>query len=70
MIHNSEIHKRLHEMSEDELLALDPLCVALAEVETGLPLHCVPNRIIALAVRDLFMQWQHEELNKHCWYSA
>ena len=62
MIENKELYQRLEAMTEQERIEiLDPICNAVkgkVEVEEGTEV--IANRIFALAVLDLYKEWQQE----------
>jgi len=63
-INESKLYERLSDMTEDEReKVLDPICAAVdGKVKFGDHDGCwvSPNRIFALAVLDLYREWQEE----------
>ena len=66
MIETPERYSRLSGMtSEDRQNVLDPIChsvVGKVQIHGGI--ECLANRIFALAVLDLYEEWQHEIYNR------
>jgi hypothetical protein len=66
MIDKEEYYRTLAEMTEEERIhLLDPICQAVkgkAEFSDGMEV--VANRIFALAVLDLYKEWQTEISNR------
>lgn len=62
MIESKELYDRVKEMSEQERIdILDPICNAVkGKVEVYEGVEVVANRIFALAVLDLYKEWQTE----------
>jgi DNA replication initiation complex subunit (GINS family) len=63
MIETKELYERLEAMTEQERVEiLDPICDAVkgkAKVH-GMGVEVIANRIFALAVLDLYKEWQQE----------
>ena len=66
MIENNDLYNRLEEMSEEYMVNnLDPICYALrGKVKLDDGIEVLSNRILALAVMDLYKQWQEEQYNR------
>jgi len=68
MIESEELHTRLDDMTEQERIdILDPICLTVqgkikAFGEDGPEV--IANRILALAVLDLYQEWQIEIYNR------
>ena len=62
MIENKELYQRLDAMTEQERIEiLDPICNAVkGKVEIQEGMEVIANRIFALAVLDLYKEWQQE----------
>ena len=62
MIENKELYNRLEKMTEQERVdILDPICNAVkGKVEVQEGMEVIANRIFALAVLDLYKEWQQE----------
>jgi len=66
MIENKELYNRLEKMTEQERIdILDPICNAVrGRVEIDQGMEVIANRIFALAVLDLYKEWQTEIYNR------
>ena len=66
MIENDDLYNRLEEMSEEDMVNnLDPICYALrGKVKLDSGIEVLSNRILSLAVLDLYKQWQEEQYNR------
>ena len=62
VIENKELYDRLEKMTEQERIdILDAICDAVkGKVEVQKGVEVIANRIFALAVLDLYKEWQTE----------
>ena len=62
MIENKELYQHLEAMTEQERIEiLDPICNAVkGKVKVQEGVEVIANRIFALAVLDLYKEWQQE----------
>ena len=68
MIETEEIYAKLDTMTEQQMIKiLDPICKAVvgkASVRGISGIEVMANRVFALAVLDLYEQWQTEIYNR------
>lgn len=67
-IETDDLYRKLDAMTEDECIAmLDPICAVVKGVTEPLPGQggrVLPNRIFALAVLELYEQWNAEVMSR------
>jgi DNA replication initiation complex subunit (GINS family) len=68
MIETKELYTKLETMTEEERISiLDPICEAVTgkvTVYENSSMEILANRIFALAVLDLYRQWQQESYER------